>query len=788
MSHDNNPANSVAIVGGGPAGIAMAWFLRELGYRKVSVFEKEHQFGGKCRTVTADNQPYAGQGRAFDMGAVEVTPDYRTVLALIERFRLALTTVPPTVTIDRQTGASFPIPEDPQLGAAFTRYFQILATQYPWLEQISYQQAPPELLVPIDQWLRANRLEILASFFLLPITAFGYGYLNDIPALYVLKFMNRLNLATSLQKAGLRAAIEDAELEAETRAWPKRIEKGFQTLTELMIQDLQSSGVQFHAGVTVTAIQREENGLNFAYTGPGGEVQTSFDRLVIALPPLTNQLGKFLDLRPDEREVFGPLVTNDYATTLSDPRTFEFHLYAEFLNGGQPGIAPPGFPLMFLRVWEDTTDCVFYTLAQAGTPAVTIGENVNTNVTDMQRKPGPATYVYPWTYFPRYLQPQLADDFYGKFYRIQRDNLTCYTGGVANFEIVENAMRYSAFLANDCFRAYPWQGAQVNPLEASTIQGPAVAWYKGLIYIVYVASNGSNDLYCMTYDPASGDWAGDRKIADLPGNATPKSVYSPSLTVAGGLLYLFYKGEQNDAVYLTVFDGDEWNGDDPITMNGAPFQTQYAPAAVTYADRPCVVYTNPDGVLLFTQLRNGQWQPALIVSREGFAIGCKYIPALATYPAAESAGPPIGEAERIRLVYRGDPDSYELYAAALDPDGNGYVSGGLPIAKTANIPARAHDWPALAVAPATNEMYLVFRSDDSHRLRQAIYTESDGWFMDQKIETISSISPTSDDNPGLATYQRNGQDYLFLAYKAAGSNDLYYATMAVQKRANYYGA
>ena len=51
----------IVIVGAGPAGLATAYYLKQNGYRNVTVLEKLGRVGGLCRTITEDYQ-------SFDLG------------------------------------------------------------------------------------------------------------------------------------------------------------------------------------------------------------------------------------------------------------------------------------------------------------------------------------------------------------------------------------------------------------------------------------------------------------------------------------------------------------------------------------------------------------------------------------------------------------------------------------------------------------------------------------------------------------------------------------------------
>ena len=65
----------ICIVGAGAAGLSAAWYLRQRGYSHVTILEKSHQPGGKCRSVVVDGVP-------IELGAALVMPDYRRVLAV----------------------------------------------------------------------------------------------------------------------------------------------------------------------------------------------------------------------------------------------------------------------------------------------------------------------------------------------------------------------------------------------------------------------------------------------------------------------------------------------------------------------------------------------------------------------------------------------------------------------------------------------------------------------------------------------------------------------------------
>src|SRR5512138_508429 len=79
---------SIAILGGGPAGLTIARTLADLGFTRVVVFEREAAVGGKSCTVDIDGMPH-------DLGATMGVPiDYRRVVAFAREGGIATTPFP----------------------------------------------------------------------------------------------------------------------------------------------------------------------------------------------------------------------------------------------------------------------------------------------------------------------------------------------------------------------------------------------------------------------------------------------------------------------------------------------------------------------------------------------------------------------------------------------------------------------------------------------------------------------------------------------------------------------
>jgi len=171
----------VCIIGAGPGGLSMAYFLKMRGYKRVTVLESEGRVGGKCFSLTY-------RGRSFDIGANYVTSDYAEVLRLAKEFDAPLYSET-KVAIATFPEAGPPVFADPfKVLTEHASIFALLwaALQYLWLRFLLRRvidrpgfvglSQHPELCRSFADWLTKHGLAILTPMFEIPITAMGYGH------------------------------------------------------------------------------------------------------------------------------------------------------------------------------------------------------------------------------------------------------------------------------------------------------------------------------------------------------------------------------------------------------------------------------------------------------------------------------------------------------------------------------------------------------------------------------------------------------------------------------------
>ena len=451
----------ILILGAGPGGLAAAYYLRKYGYKNVTVFEKLGRVGGLCRTVTEDYQ-------SFDLGAVMVAPDYREVLNIARQTGARLEKV--------IGGAAFSLGKGGR-GTPYHRLFDYLAGGSSWTAYLRYLllglryiwkrfllrevfrrpgwagiASYPQLCVTFSDWLKNNRLEELGRLFEIPITTFGYGNLDEIPAPYALRYMSPLTLV-----AGLLSGVKLARF-LPACLLVRRFRYGFQRFWERVAWDLN-----VRLNVEVKAIQRGHEGITVTYTHPvqiigeqlaHTEDQARFDYLIIACPLLKEHLEKMMDMTAEEAWLQSRTKFIPYAVTsfeIADvvlKERIAFHL----------PLPPLGEPMIISQQHPDNELMAFYARLPSDTPTEADERRLREHVQRYVQAFGGRIqtdddwHSYDaWLYFKHVSVAEFAAGYYDRWEEIQGDNRTYYAGGLFDFDYVEGIVRYSRALIEKHF-------------------------------------------------------------------------------------------------------------------------------------------------------------------------------------------------------------------------------------------------------------------------------------------------------------------------------------------------
>jgi hypothetical protein len=290
-------ACDVCILGGGSAGTYAALRLMDHG-RSVAVVERQARLGGHAETYVDP-----ATGTPIDMGVI-VYENVELVRAYLERLgvasvRLPIGSQPAPAYVDTNSGRrlDYAPPGPAEFGAAALAYRQILANNYPYLDD-GFElpdPVPAELAQPLWKFIERHRLAALFP------TLFQYGQglgnVLDAPAIYALK--------------NFSAAVVDAILRDGFLVIPT----GTSAVYDAAAVQLAGS---VHYESEAIAVERGCRGrfpVRVTLSTPEGRREIRCRQLIVAFPPNPAGLGS-LDLGANERALLGRFRPNHYSAAL----------------------------------------------------------------------------------------------------------------------------------------------------------------------------------------------------------------------------------------------------------------------------------------------------------------------------------------------------------------------------------------------------------------------------------------------------------------------------------------
>ena len=211
-----DPQTKICIIGGGPAGLSAAMYLEKKGYENYTILERNGWVGGKCHSPEYN-------GRRYEMGAIMGVPSYYAVHD-VEQF-CGFTHDGPKLNRDYKNKDGKVIhPFDPKknpLGIPrmlkmknqIKEFGRLLETKYKGYDVNGHRGVAQgrydgwdctpsqnkvegknenlkDLAMPFKKFCEVNGVELVQDVWIGPFTSFGYGYFDEIPAAYVLKYLD----------------------------------------------------------------------------------------------------------------------------------------------------------------------------------------------------------------------------------------------------------------------------------------------------------------------------------------------------------------------------------------------------------------------------------------------------------------------------------------------------------------------------------------------------------------------------------------------------------------------
>lgn len=470
----------IAIIGGGPAGLSAAMYLEKKGYENYVIYEKTDHVGGKCHSPVHN-------GKRYEMGAIMGVPSYYAVHDIEEfagvthdgpklnrnykypdgrvdyRWDTADAMKSPAKFFFKHPKAAIHLKK---LAKQIKKFGEILEKDYkgydvaghrgvaegryegfavtPGREPVSgVNPNLKDLAMPFKQFCEKVGCPLVQEVWIQPFTSFGYGYFDEIPAAYVLKY---LDFKTMMDFVAVNL-------------WTWK--DGTQSIYEALNAHLK------HQAVLNSNVEKVVRGEKVTITVNGKE--EVFDKIIITAPlqiateknPLDNPVAKsldtWLDVNEEERELFSKI---DYERYDTQALMIQKDKYPDVSYYIVDNMVPEklGHVMVYYRRWEGETDqpIVTYTLRHHKTfnggkeldyekTKKVVREDMNkvgATIDTTQGKDG-EIYEFQTYYFPHVYSEDYAAGWYDKVEAMQGKNNTYYAGEIMSFGDMDETVEYS---------------------------------------------------------------------------------------------------------------------------------------------------------------------------------------------------------------------------------------------------------------------------------------------------------------------------------------------------------
>ena len=409
-------AQRICIIGAGAAGLTAAETLKRLGYRHVTILEREARAGGKCYSLDHD-------GRSYELGAGIIAANNHTVQQLAKHYGVPFERVQfgESILLDVATGK--PLAEKTLLQQLATlrqlvfKYVPLI-TKYRNVAQPGLAKLSPELCVPFSDWAKQHHIELVAAELAPFFTGFGYDYFERVPAAYVLKYYSWATLKSFAQR--------------KLYKFPH----GIQTLWTTVAQ---AHNVRYN-----TVIQKITRGATVTITTTTDTIEC--DRLIITSP--LDEALQFIDANPLEQELFSKIQYSDY-------RTYALWLH-DFpkMSGYLPGnytSSRTGQPVFWYLRHADINLYTFYTLADWQLTDEAALHSITQVVQQLGGSMERVHTIQHWKYFPHISSEIMCQGYFDQLESLQGQRQTYYAGEVMNFSTVGLSAEYAEHLVHRFF-------------------------------------------------------------------------------------------------------------------------------------------------------------------------------------------------------------------------------------------------------------------------------------------------------------------------------------------------
>ncbi|MFA6624188.1 MAG: FAD-dependent oxidoreductase [Bacilli bacterium] len=464
-----NTDERICIIGGGPAGVTAAMYLQKKGYKNYVVYEKDDHVGGKCYSPTVEMGQKGSEKRTIELGAIMGAKTYYAVHDA-EVFGGTVHDGPAMGRIYKNKDGKEIFPFDPKHNILNGKIFSLIhmkncvkklaklmktkykgydvcghrgvaSGKYEGLEPSS-QNMPrikgenpnlKDLCLPFTEFCKINNLEPVMRVWIAPFTSFGYGYFDEMPAAYVLKY---LDVETTLEFVAMRL-------------WTWK--DGTMSIFENVNKKLANPAV---LNTEATKVERKDNKVYVTVKkGDESHVET-FDKIIVTTP--LDYFDKYADASKEEKELFAKIVHEEYISMATRQEIGKCpQISAYIFDNMTPETR--GHLMVYYHRWSDIPDqpIITYTLRNhQGMESVSYDYARATTIDDMKKCGCEVKKVEiekEWYYCPHVYSEDYASGWYDKVEAMQGNRNTYYAGEVMSFGDMEETCEYSKDLVDRFF-------------------------------------------------------------------------------------------------------------------------------------------------------------------------------------------------------------------------------------------------------------------------------------------------------------------------------------------------
>ncbi len=465
-----NKNERICIIGGGPAGISSAMYLEKQGYDNYVIYEKLNKVGGKSWSPKISVN---GEERSYETGAIMGACTYHAVHEVEEFGGVSHADGPNMRRMYRDKNGKEIFPFEPKkdfsirkliklmkLKKQMKKLVEIMNTKYRGYDcyghrgvaqgkysglskgmddalQLIEGENPnlKDLALPFDQFCKLNGVEEVMRIWVGPYTSFGYGYFDEIPAAYVMKY---LDTTTAIEFINMRLWTWKDGTQSIYVAANNKLKHPVELNTE------------------VVKVERPDGKVCVTVRHDGVERTEVFDKLIVTTP--LDYFAKYADATPEEKELFSKIIHEKYVDFIG---TFDKGVGPTISGYIFDNMTPDrlGHAMVYYHRWEDLgSDCpcnVYALRNHMGSEDVTYDYTIDTMLKDMKLCGFPVKnrlYEQETYYCPHVSPKDYADGWYDKLEDLQGTKNTYYAGEIISFGDMEDTCAASKDIVTRFFK------------------------------------------------------------------------------------------------------------------------------------------------------------------------------------------------------------------------------------------------------------------------------------------------------------------------------------------------